>query len=154
MSLEVSEPILDLISHLYVKLRAKVQLFLICRDDLLDVPLLGAFVASFGDEGVDTLEDLSDVAIDGVGVFCLTNDLQKIGVWQEEESWEFTTLLGQQIMKLLLNDLKFREESVESSHEISDLIDQSRVSFLDLSDPCHLLREDLVNLAECGILLR
>ena len=118
MSLEVSEPILDLISHLYVKLRAKVQLFLICRDDLLDVPLLGAFVASFGDEGVDTLEDLSDVAIDGVGVFCLTNDLQKIGVWQEEESWELSSLHLEPLLEGHLNTLKLFIQISKDVHEV------------------------------------
>jgi len=101
------EPLLNLgiDSHGLV---AEVDFLTLSRDKLGDlVLLLGTLALHLGTNGVNTLEDLLDVLVDGSGVLGLTHDLKQIIVGQEEEAREVHTLRLQELLQLLLDVLQF-----------------------------------------------
>jgi hypothetical protein len=68
--------------------------------------LLALVSFGLGDKGVDTLENLFDVLVDGCGVLGLTDNFKQIVIGQEVETWEVNTLRTQEVLESLLDALK------------------------------------------------
>lgn len=72
----------------------------------------------------------------------MANNLKKILIREEVESWELSSLGFQELVQVLLDNFELPVEVKEKRKEVLD--DQSSQAIAFLVDPFHLSLEDLV----------
>ena len=106
---------------------------------------------SLDSKGCNTLKHLSNVLKDWFWVLRLTNDLKKILIREEVESWELTSLGFQELVQVLLDLLEFLVQVIQEWKEI--LNDKRVQAVLGLGNSLHLGLESGVVLLEDGVLV-
>lgn len=121
----------------------KIDGFALLGNELIN--LVGLAVAStnlIDPETLDTLKHFSNVLDDWSGILRLTDDLKKILIGEEVESWELSSFGLQELVQVLLDVFELLVQLVKCIEEALDNQTSEAVSFF--VDSIHLRLEHSV----------